>query len=85
MKIGKGRILVQRSEAPKTNSAGFVIPDAMRETPDYGLVVEVGSGVTDWAKGDKVLFPKWSGFQIKIPDDERDYLIVLEEEVWAAL
>lgn len=85
MKIGKGRVLVQRSEAPKTTKGGFVIPDAMKETPDYGLVVEVGSDVTDWKKDDKVLFPKWSGFLISIPEDDREYLIVLQDEIWAAL
>jgi co-chaperonin GroES (HSP10) len=85
VKIGKGRILVQRSEAPKTTSGGFIIPDAMREQPDYGCVVEVGAGVTDWKKDDKVLFPKWSGFSISIPGDSGEYLIVLEEEVWASL
>lgn len=85
MKLGKNRILVKRAEPPKTTSGGFIIPDAMRETPDYGIVVEVGSGVTDWNKDDKVLFPKWSGFQINIPGDDQDYLILLEEEVWAAL
>jgi co-chaperonin GroES (HSP10) len=84
MKIGKGRILVLRSEAPKITSGGFVIPDTMREIPDYGVVVEVGSGVTDWCKGDKVLYPRWSGFSLSLPNDDKDYLIVLEEEVWGS-
>ena len=86
MKLGKNRVLVKRAEPPKTTSGGLVIPDNMRETPDYGLVIEVGAGVEDWKKDDKVLFPRWSGFAITIPGDESaDYLIVLESEVWAAL
>lgn len=85
MKIGKGRVLVQRSEAPKTTAGGLVIPDTMREVPDYGLVVGVGSGVTDYIINDTIMFPKWSGFVIALPNDDRDYLIVLEEEIWGAL
>jgi co-chaperonin GroES (HSP10) len=85
MKIGKGRVLVQRSEAPKTTVGGLVIPDAMKEVPDYGVVLEVGSGVTDWCKGDVVMFPRWSGFVISLPNDDKDYLIVLEDELWGSL
>ena len=86
MKIGKGRILVQKAEAPKTTRGGLVIPDAMREQPDFGEVVAVGAGVTDWKEGDKVVYPKWSGFVVNLPDcPDNEYLIILEEEVWGAI
>jgi chaperonin GroES len=86
MTLGKNKVLIERFPAPeKTTEAGFKIPDVMRERPDFGTVIEVGSEVTTWKPGQKVLYPKWSGFQITIPGDERDLLVLFEDEVWLAL
>lgn len=85
MKLGKNKVLIKRSEAAQTFAGGFVVPDMMKETPDYGTIVEIGKGVEIWVKGDVVLFPKWSGFEVKLPGEDDPYLIVLEEDVWAAL
>ena len=85
MTLGKDKVLLKREDAPETTSGGLKIPDAAREKPDYGQVIAVGSEVTNWKVGDKVTFPKWCGFQVTIPGDPDDYLIIFEDEVWMAL
>ena len=84
-RLGKDKVLVKRQEAPETTLGGLKIPDAARERPDLGLVIAVGSDVTNWKIDDKVTFPRWSGFQITIPGDPDDYLIIFENEIWMAL
>jgi len=86
MKVGRDKVLVVRESAPsKTKSGLFDVPDAAREKPDYGVVVAVGSEVTDWSVGDRVIFAKWSGFSTSLPDDDRDLLILFATEVWMAV
>ena len=85
MRVGKDRIIVERSPAPETTSGGLKIPDMSKETPDYGVVIVVGSDVTDWKVGDTVVYPKWAGFLTKFPNDERDLLVLMDSDVWASL
>ena len=82
------RILVKRIEAETKTKGGIIIPDSAKEKPIEGLVVAVGSGkVGDDGKarpievkaGDKILFGKYSGTEVKIDDIE--HLIIREEDV----
>lgn len=85
------RIVVKRSEeAEQTTAGGLIIPDSAKEKPQRGEVVAVGNGKkTDDGKtialdvkvGDKILFGKYSGSDIKIGNEE--YLIMREDEVLA--
>jgi len=86
------RILVKRVEEQETVRGGIIIPDTAKEKPQEGKVVAVGAGkVRDDGKripldvkaGDKILFGKYSGSEVKIEDDE--YLILREEDVLAIL
>jgi chaperonin GroES len=86
------RILVKRQEEQETKRGGIIIPDTAKEKPQEGKVVAVGNGkVADDGKripldvkaGDKILFGKYSGSEVKIEDDE--YLILREEDVLAIL
>jgi len=79
-------------EAEEKSAGGIIIPDAAKEKPQKGEVVEVGPGKTNekgqkiemsLKKGDKVLFGKYSGTDISI--DGNDYLIVRESDVLAVL
>jgi len=82
------RILVQRMEEQKKTKGGLFIPESAKEKPIEGKVIAVGKGkITDSGdvrelavkKGDKVLFGKYSGTEIKL--DGEDYLIMREDEV----
>lgn len=84
----KDRILVQRVEEEKTTKGGIIIPDTAKEKPAEGKVVAVGSGkVSEDGKrvemevkaGDRVLFGKYSGTEVKIEGEE--YLIMREDDV----
>lgn len=86
------RILVKRLEEQEVRRGGIIIPDTAKEKPQEGKVVAVGNGkVTDDGKkipldvkaGDKILFGKYSGSEVKIEDEE--YLILREEDVLAIL
>ena len=86
------RMLVKRVEEQDTRRGGIIIPDTAKEKPQEGKVVAVGNGkVTDEGKkisldvkaGDRILFGKYSGNEVKIEDDE--YLIMREEDVLAIL
>jgi len=86
------RILVKRQEEQETMRGGIIIPDTAKEKPQEGKVVAVGNGkIDDDGKripldvkaGDKILFGKYSGSEVKIEDDE--YLILREEDVLAIL
>jgi len=86
------RILVKRIEEQETRRGGIIIPDTAKEKPQEGKVVAVGNGkVNDEGKkipldvkaGDKILFGKYSGSEVKIEDEE--YLILREEDVLAIL
>lgn len=86
------RILVKRVEATKPKKGSIVIPDTAKEKPQEGDVVAVGNGkiledgttlAPEVKKGDRVLFGKYSGNEIKI--DDQDYLILREDDVLAIL
>ena len=86
------RIVVQANEAETTTASGIVIPDTAKEKPQEGRVIAVGTGkVTDEGNrlgldvkvGDKILFGKYSGSEVKV--DDKDYLILREEDVLAIL
>jgi chaperonin GroES len=86
------RMLVKRVEEQDTRRGGIIIPDTAKEKPQEGKVVAVGNGkVTEEGKkisldvkaGDRILFGKYSGNEVKIEDDE--YLIMREEDVLAIL
>jgi chaperonin GroES len=82
------RILIKRVEEKETIKGGIIIPDTAKEKPQEGEVIAVGGGKkTDEGKvipldvkaGDRILFGKYSGTEIKI--DEEEYLIIREDEV----
>ncbi|MCZ2157379.1 MAG: co-chaperone GroES [Bryobacterales bacterium] len=87
------RIVVKRVEETESKSAGgLIIPDSAKEKPQEGQVVAVGNGKKtedgkviplDVKVGDKILFGKYSGSDIKIGTEE--YLIMREDEVLAVL
>ncbi|MDR1166973.1 MAG: co-chaperone GroES [Deltaproteobacteria bacterium] len=82
------RVLVQRLEEEQTTKSGIIIPDTAKEKPQQGKVVAVGDGklldngtrVTPGVKaGEKVLFGKYSGTEVKL--DGEEYLILREEDI----
>ena len=82
------RILVKRLEEQEVKKGGIIIPDTAKEKPQEGEVVAVGPGKMgedgkrqpmEVKKGDKILFGKYSGSEVKIEDEE--YLIIREEEI----
>ena len=82
------RILIKRVEDKQTVKGGILIPDTAKEKPQEGAVVAVGSGKRekdgklvplDVRAGDRILFGKFSGAEIKL--DNEEYLILREEEV----
>ena len=82
------RVLVRRIEAEEKTAGGIIIPDSAKEKPSEGEVVAVGSGskaedgtVTplDVKAGDRVLFGKWSGTEVKL--DGEDLLIMKESDI----
>ena len=86
------RILVKRVEEQETVRGGIIIPDSAKEKPQEGKVVAAGNGKVgddgkriplDVKAGDRILFGKYSGSEVKIEDDE--YLILREEDVLAIL
>ena len=86
------RILIKRVEEKETIKGGIIIPDTAKEKPQEGEVVAVGHGKKtedgkliplDVKVGDRVLFGKYSGNDIKIEDQE--YLILREDEILGVL
>ena len=86
------RILVRRLEEGETIRGGIIIPDSAKEKPQEGQVIAVGKGKSndegkvfplDVKSGDKILFGKYSGTEIKL--DGEDFLIMREEEVLGIL
>ena len=82
------RILVERLEEQEVRRGGIIIPDTAKEKPQEGKVIAVGTGkVNDEGKkippdvkaGDRILFGKYSGSEVKVDDEE--YLILKEEDV----
>jgi chaperonin GroES len=86
------RILVERVEEQEVRRGGIIIPDTAKEKPQEGKVIAVGNGkVNDEGKkipldvkaGDRILFGKYSGSEVKL--DDKEYLILREEDVLAVL
>ena len=86
------RIVVKRLDNETKTSGGIIIPDTAAEKPQQGEVVAVGPGSRDEAgkliaidlkQGDKVLFGKWSGTEVKI--DGQELLIMKESDVMGVL
>src|ERR1043165_1738116 len=86
------RVLVRRIEADEKTAGGIIIPDTAKEKPSQGEVVAVGPGGSeesgtlipiDIKVGDKVLFGKWSGTEVKI--DGQDLLIMKESDIMGVL
>ncbi|HVH89112.1 MAG TPA: co-chaperone GroES [Terriglobales bacterium] len=86
------RILVRRIEEGETVRGGIIIPDTAKEKPQEGEVIAVGAGKKnekgerqplDVKEGDRILFGKYSGNEIKI--DNEEFLIIREEEVLGIL
>jgi chaperonin GroES len=86
------RLLVKRIEETETVKGGIIIPDSAKEKPQEGEVIAVGNGkildngskvALDVKAGDKILFGKYSGTDIKI--DGEEYMILREDEVLAVI
>jgi chaperonin GroES len=86
------RLLVERLEEKEVKKGGIIIPDTAKEKPQEAKVIAVGNGkVTDEGKkipldvkaGDKILFGKYSGSEVKL--DNKEYLIMREDDVLAIL
>jgi chaperonin GroES len=82
------RILVQRIEEEKTTKGGIIIPDTAKEKPAEGKVIAAGNGkvgedgkriALEIKKGDRILFGKYAGTEVKIEGEE--YLILREDDV----
>jgi chaperonin GroES len=82
------RVLVRRIEAQEKTAGGIIIPDTVKEKPQEGEVVSVGTGTRgddgkvtplDLKAGDKILFGKWSGSEVKL--DGEDLIIMKESDV----
>jgi len=82
------RIIVRRKDAETKTVSGIIIPDTAKEKPQEGEVVAVGKGkvkddgalrALEVKKGDKVLFGKYSGTEIRI--DNEDFLMMKEEDI----
>ena len=86
------RIMVERLEEKEVKKGGIIIPDTAKEKPQEGKVIAAGNGKVgdngkkiplDVKAGDKILFGKYSGSEVKI--DDKEYLILREEDVLAIL
>jgi chaperonin GroES len=82
------RVVVERIEADEKSSGGIIIPDTVKEKPSQGEITAVGPGGRDESGklipidlkvGDRVLFGKWSGTEVKL--DGVDYLIMKESDI----
>jgi chaperonin GroES len=82
------RVVVRRLDSEEKTKGGIIIPDTAKEKPQEGEILAVGSGARDEAgklvpldvkKGDRVLFGKWSGTEVKI--DGQDLLIMKESDI----
>ena len=86
------RVVVRRVEADTKTAGGIIIPDSAQEKPAEGEIVSVGSGARDETgklvemdvkAGDRVLFGKWSGTEVKI--DGEDLLIMKESDIMGVI
>ncbi len=86
------RVLVRRIESDEKTAGGLIIPDTAKEKPQEGEVIAVGEGARKDSgelipmavkKGDKILFGKWSGTEVKL--DGKDLLIMKESDILGVL
>jgi chaperonin GroES len=86
------RVVVERIEAEEKTLGGIIIPDTAKEKPQQGQIIAVGPGGRDESGklipldvqvGDRVLFGKWSGTEVKI--DGTEYLIMKESDIMGVL
>ncbi len=86
------RVVVRRIEAEEKSAGGIIIPDTAKEKPSQGEIIAVGPGGRDEAGklipidlriGDRVLFGKWSGTEVKI--DGEEFLIMKESDIMGVL
>jgi chaperonin GroES len=85
------RVLIKRIEEKESIKGGIIIPDSAKEKPQEGEVIAAGAGKIEKGEripldvkvGDRVLFGKYSGSEIKV--DDEDYLILREDEILAKL
>ncbi|MEZ6001102.1 co-chaperone GroES [Hyphomonas sp.] len=86
------RVVVRRVKEEEKTKGGIIIPDTAKEKPQEGEIVAVGKGAVgddgkvialDVKKGDRVLFGKWSGTEVKI--DGEDLLIMKESDIMGVL
>ena len=86
------RVVVRRVESEAKTKGGIIIPDTAKEKPQEGEIIAVGSGIRDDAgklvpldvkSGDRVLFGKWSGTEVKL--DGEDLLIMKESDIMGIL
>ncbi|WP_454883301.1 co-chaperone GroES [Sphingomonas oryzagri] len=82
------RVLIRRTEAAEKTAGGIIIPDTAKEKPQEGEVVSAGTGIRgedgnitplDVKAGDKILFGKWSGTEVKL--DGEDLIIMKESDI----
>ena len=81
------RVLVKRTESEERSAGGIIIPDTAKEKPQEGTVIAVGPGKLDKGErialnvsvGDRVLFGKYSGTEVKV--EEVEHLIIREEDI----
>jgi len=86
------RVLVERTQSEEQTAGGIIIPDSAKEKPQEGLIVAAGNGLKkedgtniplDVKQGDKILFAKWSGTEIKV--NGKDLLIMKESDILALI
>ena len=86
------RVLVRRVESEEKTAGGIIIPDTAKEKPSEGEIIAVGEGLRDddgkripldVKAGDRVLFGKWSGTEVKI--DGEDLLIMKESDIMGVI
>ncbi len=86
------RVLVEPLDAEEKTAGGIIIPDTAKEKPMEGKIVAVGNGSRndegkvaplDVQKGDRILYGKWSGTEVKVDGD--DYLIMKESDIMGVI
>lgn len=84
------RILVRRSDAASQSKGGIIIPDGAKEKPVEGTVISVGAGKRledgtlvplDVKKGDRILYTRYSGSEVRLADVDGEHLILREDEI----
>jgi chaperonin GroES len=86
------RVVVRRVDSESKSAGGIIIPDTAKEKPSEGVIVSVGPGARDESgkivaldvkEGDRVLFGKWSGTEVKL--DGQDLLIMKESDIMGVI